>query len=269
MVRLLGFFVGIGFVLAGLFSLFTTPLKNEPDAMAAFHKHARHLELESDGIFAKWDTHQLQRGLQVYKEVCSACHGLNQVAFRDIAAMGYEEGQIKTFAAGFQVPSINGDTGEANTRDGLPSDKFPSPYANDVAAKAANNGAVPPDLSLITKARPDGKNYVYSLLTGYQDPPANLPKELRPSGTLHYNPYFHSLNLAMAKPLSDGQVTFADGSKNDVDHMARDVTAFLVWTAEPKLVDRLALGRAVMAFLLMFTVLAYLSYRSIWADKKH
>ncbi|MEY4269878.1 MAG: hypothetical protein RLZZ58_1094, partial [Pseudomonadota bacterium] len=203
------------------------------------------------------------------KEVCSACHGLSQVAFRDIKALGYDEGQIKTFAATFQVPSVNNDTGEANTRDGMPMDKFPSPFANEIAAKAANNGAVPPDLSLITKAREDGKNYVYSLLTGYANPPANLPKDLQPSGTLHFNPYFHSLNLAMAKPLADGQVTFADGAKNDVDHMARDVSAFLVWTAEPKLVDRFNLGRAIMGFLLMFTVLAYLSYRNIWADKKH
>lgn len=269
MVRLLGILVGLGFVMAGLFSLFTTPLSNEANMMEEYYKKPRHLALSSDGVFAKWDQHQLQRGLQVYKEVCSACHGLSQVAFRDIKALGYDDGQVKTFAAGFQVPSINAETGEAATREGLASDKFPSPYANDIAARAANNGAVPPDLSLITKAREDGKNYLYSLLTGYTDPPKGMPKSLMPTGALHHNPYFHSLNLAMAKPLSDGQVTFADGSKNDVEHMARDVAAFLVWTAEPKLVDRIALGRAVIGFLLMFTVLAYLSYRNIWADKKH
>lgn len=216
-----------------------------------------------------WDLAQLQRGMQVYKEVCSACHSLNLVAFRNIQDLGYTEGQVKTFAKGFQVPSINPDTGEPATRDGLPSDYFPAPYANDVAARAANNNALPPDLSLITKAREGGKDYVYSLLTGYQNPPANLPKELRPGTGLHYNPYFPNLNLAMAKPLSDGQVTYADGTKATVDQMAKDVTAFLVWTAEPKLVKRVQVGWAVIGFLLIFTVLTYLSYRNIWADKKH
>ncbi|MDZ3831402.1 MAG: cytochrome c1 [Sphingopyxis sp.] len=269
MVRPLGFLVGLGFITALLLSIVTTPLKNEPNVAYSFVKHPRHLKLASDGLFPHWDQQQLQRGMQVYKEVCSACHSLNLVAFRNIQDLGYTEGQVKAFAKTFQVPSVNPDTGEPATRDGLPSDYFPAPYANDVAARAANNNAVPPDLSLITKAREGGKDYVYSLLSGYQNPPANLPKELQPGAGLHFNPYFPNLNLAMAKPLSDGQVTYADGTKASVDQMSKDVTAFLVWTAEPKLVKRVQVGWAVMAYLLIFTILAYLSYRNIWANKEH
>ncbi|MBD3732802.1 MAG: cytochrome c1 [Sphingopyxis sp.] len=269
MVRPLGFLVGLGFIAALLFAIFTTPLTNEPNASHEFHKHPKHLKLASDGLMPHWDKAQLQRGLQVYKEVCSACHSLHLVAFRDIQDLGYTEGQVKTFAKGFQVSSVNPDTGEPATRDGLPSDYFPGPYANEVAARAANNNALPPDLSLITKAREGGKDYVYSLLTGFQNPPANLPKELKPGTGLHFNPYFANLNLAMAPPLTKGQVTFADGSPNTVDAMAKDVTAFLVWTAEPKLVKRVQVGWAAFLFLLIFTTLTYLSYRNIWADKKH
>ncbi len=269
MVRPLGFLVGLGFIAALVLAIFTTPLKNEVNAAHEFHKHPKHLSLSSDGLFPHWDKAQLQRGLQVYREVCSACHSLDYVAFRNIAELGYTEGQVKTFAKSFQVPSINPDTGEPATRDGLPSDHFPAPYPNEVAARAANNNALPPDLSLITQAREGGKDYVYSLLTGFQNPPADLPEDLQPGTGLHYNPYFANLNLAMAPPLADGQVTFADGSPNDVASMAADVTAFLVWTAEPNLVKRVQVGWAAFLFLLIFTVLAYLSYRNIWADKKH
>ena len=269
MVRPLGFLVGLGFITALVLAIFTTPLSNEVNVAHEIHKHPRHLKLASDGMLPHWDKAQLQRGMQVYREVCSACHSLNLVAFRNIEELGYTEGQVKSFAKGFQVPSINPDTGETATRDGVSSDHFPAPYPNEVAARAANNNALPPDLSLITKAREGGKDYVYSLLTGYQNPPANLPEELKPGVGLHYNPYFANLNLAMAPPLTKGQVTFADGSPNDVEHMAQDVSAFLVWTAEPRLVKRVQVGYAAFLFLLIFTVLAYLSYRNIWADKKH
>lgn len=269
MVRILGPLVGIGFVLALLASLLTTPLTGEHAASEAFHKHPRHLALKSDGWFGRFDRQQVQRGMQVYKEVCAACHSLNQVSLGAITDLGYTDAEAKAFAAGFQVPSINPDTGEPATRAGLISDKFLSPYPNDVAARAANNNAVPPDLSLITKAREGGKDYVYSLLTGYVAPPANLPKDLQPSGSLHYNPYFANLNLAMAPPLTaDGQVTYADGTKATVDQMARDVSAFLVWTAEPNLEARHQAGWASLIFLTIFTLLAYMSYRTIWADKK-
>ena len=274
MIRILSILVGLFFTVAlawsfgnGAYLAISEP--EPPTAEHEFHKAPKELHLASDGAFGKFDKQQLQRGFQVYKEVCSACHALSLVSFRDIKDLGYTEGQVKTFAKGFQVPSINPDTGEPATRDGLPSDYFPSPYANEVAARAANNNALPPDLSLITKAREGGKDYVYSLLTGFQNPPKNLPAELKPGTGLHYNPYFANLNLAMAPPLAPNQVTYADGTKATVDQMAKDVTAFLVWTAEPKLIKRIQVGYAVFFFLLIFTVLTYLSYRNIWADKKH
>jgi ubiquinol-cytochrome c reductase cytochrome c1 subunit len=269
MVRPVAMLAGAGFIVALLLAIFTTPLSNEPNVMYSFVKKPRHVELDSDGVAPHWDTPQLQRGLKVFKEVCSACHGLNQIAFRNLADLGYDEGQIKAFAKGFQVASINPETGEAATREGVAADKWPSPYPNEVAARAANNGAAPPDLSLIVKARGGGKDYLYSLLTGYQAPPANLPKDLQPSATLHYNPYFANLNIAMAQPLAiDDQVAYDDGTKATIDQMAKDVTAFLVWTAEPNQVTRVWAGWAVIAFLLMFTTLAFMSYKTIWADKK-
>ena len=168
---------------------------------------------------------------------------------------------------------MNPDTGEAATRKALPSDRFPSPYANETAARAANNNALPPDLSLITKAREGGAAYVYSILTGYRAQPAELVKKFPAAKTpegLHYNPYFPNLNLAMPPPLTaDGQVTYAPGNPAPtVDQMAKDVSAFLVWTAEPKLAKRHASGIAVVIFLAFATGLAYLAYRNIWREQK-
>lgn len=272
MVRILGIFAGLGFVAALLWAMVTTPLTIEENAVEEFHQEPRALHLASDGAFGKFDRVQLQRGMKVFKEVCSACHGLNQVAFRNFADFGYNEAQVKAIAAGWpvQTPSVNPETGEAATRAPLPSDHIPSPYPNAIAAAAANNNAVPPDLSLITKAREGGAPYVYSLLTGYRPVPANLPKDLRPAAaTLHYNPWFANLNLAMPAPLtSEGQVTYDDGTKATVDQMAKDVSAFLVWAAEPKLEARHRAGWAALGFLLVFTTLTYLSYRTIWAEKK-
>jgi ubiquinol-cytochrome c reductase cytochrome c1 subunit len=171
------------------------------------------------------------------------------------------------------VPTIDPRTGDATTRKALPADKFPSPYANETAARAANNNAYPPDLSLITKARHSGADYTYSLLTGYQAQPAALLKQFpdvkTPAG-LHYNPYFANLNIAMPPPIvADGQVTYADGTNATVDQMSQDVAAFLVWTAEPKLEARHRTGVAVLIFLLIATTLAYLAYRNVWAGVKH
>lgn len=279
MIRLIGILVGLFFTVAALWAfgngaatVVGQGFLKEKTAESVFHKHPKHLALASDGAFGKFDKAQLQRGYQVYKEVCSACHSLKYVAFRNLAELGYDESQVKAEAASWQVPGIDPNTGEATTRAGLSTDYFPSPYPNDVAARAANNNAVPPDLSLITKARHDGAAYVYSLLTGYQNQPAALvqqfPDTKTPEG-LHYNPYFANLNLAMAPPLTaDGQVSFADGSPSDVNHMAQDVAAFLTWTAEPTLEKRKQTGWPVLGFLLFATILAYLAYRNIWADKK-
>ena len=278
MIRILSILVGLFFTLAlawsfgnGAYSAITEPAA--PTAEHEFHKHPKELKLASDGVFGKFDKQQLQRGFQVYKEVCSACHSLRLVAFRDLKQIGYNDDEVKAIAAGFQVPGIDPATGETNTRPGLPTDYFPKPFANDIAARAANNNAVPPDLSLMTKARHEGPAYVYSLLTGFQNQPAELVKEFPDSKTpngLHYNPYFANLNLAMAPPLTaDGQITYKDGTPSTVDHYAKDVAAFLVWTAEPKLEKRHQTGWPVVLFLLFATVLGNLAYRNVWRNEKH
>lgn len=276
MVRIGGFLVGLGFVFAlflGIIDTFSNGLTTPKTVEQEFHKypHAPEGGFSFTGALGTYDKRQLQRGMQVYKEVCAACHSLRLVSFRDLAALGYTEGQIKTIAKGFQVPSINPETGEPATRDGMPADRFPSPYANDVAAAAANNNAIPPDLSLMAKARPDGSNYIYSLLTGYQAQPAELlkkyPEAKTPEG-LHYNPYFHTLNLAMAQPLKDGQVTYSDGTAATVSNYSADVAAFLTWTAEPKMEARKTAGLATLIFLVIFCFLAYGAKKQIWRNVK-
>jgi ubiquinol-cytochrome c reductase cytochrome c1 subunit len=281
MVRPLGILAGLGFVAILLFSVIKGAVAyiSEPPAPTAeheFHKHPEPLKLASDGPLGRYDRQQLQRGFQVYKEVCSACHSINRVAFRDLKDLGYSEGQVKTLATEWSTeqPSINASTGEAATRKSIASDKFPLVFANDTAARAANNNAVPPDLSLIAKARHGGAEYIYSLLTGYQVPPAALKKEFpdsMPGATTHYNPYFANLNLAMAEPITaDGQVTYGEGApKATKAQMAKDVSAFLMWTAEPKLEARHSTGIAVMIFLLIFAGLCYAAYRNVWANVKH
>ena len=276
MVRILAFFAGLAFCGVMLWSLLWgfVAFVSEPHVESTaerFHKEDKHVSFASDGPFGHFDRQQVQRGFQVYKEVCAACHGLQYVAFRNLADLGYNEPEIKKIAADWatQVPSINPDTGEAAGRPALASDKIPSPYPNEVAARAANNNAAPPDLSLITKARHGGASYVYSLLTGYEKVPANLPEDGRPGQGLHYNPYFPTLNLAMTPPLvADGQVTYADGTRATIDQMAKDVSAFLVWTAEPNLESRHSTGWATLIFLLFGTTFAYFAYKSIWADRK-
>ena len=276
MVRLIGALTGLGFILVLVVSMFTGAIGfiKEPPVESLehkFHLKPKGVHFASDGPFGHFDRRQLQRGFQVYKEVCAACHGLNLVAFRNLADLGYSEAEVKAIANQWQieVPDINPETGEPATRKAIPADQFPNPYPNEVAARAANQNAMPPDLSLITKARHDGPAYVYSLLTGYQQPPANLPKEARPGQGLHFNPYFPNLNLAMPSPITaDGQVTYADGTPATRDQMAKDVSAFLTWTAEPFLENRHRTGLAVLLFLLIATVLAYLAYKQIWATSK-
>ena len=279
MVRILAFFVGIGFVLTMLFSLGSgvkSYITDPPTATAEeeFHLQPGPLALASNGPFGKYDRQQVQRGFQVYKEVCSACHSMQRVAFRDLREIGYSEAEVKAIATKWttEVPSINPETGEPATRKATAADHFPSPFANDTAARAANNNALPPDLSLMTKAREGGAAYVHSLITGYRPQPAELLKkfpDLKTPAGLYYNPYFANLNVAMPPPLtSDGQVAYADGTKPTVDQMAKDVAAFLVWTAEPKLENRHRAGIAVLIFLLFGTWLGYLAYKNVWASAK-
>jgi ubiquinol-cytochrome c reductase cytochrome c1 subunit len=293
MVRWIGGLIGLGFAaVVGWALLWTvvglvgdpTPktITGAPQSVETeFHLHPRSAGLVSDGVFGKYDKQQLQRGFQVYKEVCSACHSLRFVAFRDLKGIGYNDAQVKAIALGYDtIPSINPDTGEPATRKGTPADRFPLVFANDVAARAANNNAIPPDLSYITRARHGGGDYVYSLITGYRDqagfkneagkellkefPEAQTPK------SLHFNPYFANLNIAMPPPLkSEGQVQYQDGTKPTVDQMAKDVAAFLTWTADPELETRHQAGFAAVIFLLIASGLAFGAYRNIWRDVKH
>jgi ubiquinol-cytochrome c reductase cytochrome c1 subunit len=275
-VRGLKYLIGLGFAFVLLLALFTGIagyVKNPPVPLPQdeFHLSPKPLHLASDGPFGKFDNRQVQRGLQVYSEVCKACHSLKLVAFYDLKQIGYDDAEVKAFASQWQVPDINPDTGEASTRKGLPSDHFPSPFANDVAARAANNNALPPDLSDIVKAREGGAAYVYSILTGYQNQPAALLQKFPTAKTppnLHYNPYFASLNIAMPQMLHGGEVTYADGTPNTADQEAKDVAAFLVWTSQPDLNRRHAAGIAVAVFLAFAAILGFLAYHQLWDDAK-
>lgn len=276
MVRFFGILIGLFFAGMMVYSFGRGAVEyvSNPPVKAVeyqFHEKPKEVSFASDGPFGKFDNQQLQRGFQVYKEVCAACHGLRLVAFRNLADLGYSEDEVKAIAANWPIetPDIDPNTGEASTRPSIPADKFPKPFANNVAAAAANNNAIPPDLSLITKARGGGAPYIYSLLTGYAEVPAELPEANRPGSGLHYNPYFANLNIAMAPPITaDGQVTYSDETEATLSQMAEDVSAFLIWTAEPSLIKQKQTGWAVLAFLLIATILAFLSYKSIWADVK-
>lgn len=271
MVRFFGFLAGLVFVVALLVSALAPRGPASVDAAAALHQHPKKVSWKQDGplglgIFGTYDRAQLQRGFQVYSQVCAACHGLDKIAFRNLEAIGFSEAEVKAIAKSHKITDIAHDTGEPIERDGLPSDYFPSPYANLAAASAAHNGAAPPDLSLIVKARHDGARYLYSLLTGYgQEPPAGF--EVPP--TSNFNPYFAAVNIAMPQPLFEDQVEYSDGTPATLDQEAKDVVAFLQWAAQPELEQRRRTGVAVMIYLALLSVLAWLAYRRVWAGVKH
>lgn len=238
-------------------------------ALAADDKLApKEMEWHFDGHFGTFNRQAIQRGFKVYKEVCSVCHSIKRIAFRNLAEVGFSEDEVKSLAAGYNVVDGPDDEGEMFERPGRASDIFPEPYANEKAARAANNnGALPPDLSLIVKARPGGANYVYSLLTGYQDPPSNF--EL--GENMHYNPYFAGggKQFSMIPPLLEkGQVEYEDGTEPTIEQMAYDVTNFLQWAAEPEMEARKRLGAATMIFLVIFTGIFYFAYKRIWTRVK-
>jgi len=276
MVRFFGFLVGLGFVVVAAWSLLWGVIayvgeSHEVTVEHRFHEEPRDSTFSFDGPLGRYDNQQLQRGFQVFKEVCASCHSLNFVAFRNLHDLGYSEAEVRAIADQWtnQIPSVNPATGEATTRKAIPADHLLGPYLNETQARAANNNALPPDLSLMVKAREGGTRYIESLITGYQDPPADLPAENRPGTGLHYNPYFANLNIAMPPPLTaDGQVTYADGTPATRQQMAHDVAAFLTWAAEPELEHRRAGGFTVLALLIVATILAYLSYQNIWATAK-
>ena len=216
-----------------------------------------------DGVFGTYDRPALQRGFQVYKQVCSACHSLKYLSYRDLAALGFNDAEVKAIAADYQVTDGPNDQGEMFQRPGRPSDSFVKPFANDAAARAANGGALPPDLSLIIKARDGHEDYVYSILTGFgQTPPSS---ETIGQG-LNYNPYFPGHQIAMPPPLNDNSVTYADGTKATVEQEARDVVQFLAWAGEPHMEERKQTGLKVILFLIVFAVAMYAVKRSIWKD---
>jgi ubiquinol-cytochrome c reductase cytochrome c1 subunit len=226
-----------------------------------------------EGPFGTFDRAALQRGFQIYKEVCSACHSLNRIAFHNLdepGGPGFTEAQGKAIAAGYKIPADpndNGDlfdsSGNRLTRPGTLADHFPPPFPNEQAARTANNGALPPDLSLIVKARAGGPNYVYSILTGFHQTP---PPWFKVLPNKYYNPYFAGWNISMPPPLTKDSVTFSDGTPSTVEQEAHDIVTFLSWASEPRMEERKKTGLVVMAFLVAFAGLLYLSYRKIWRD---
>jgi ubiquinol-cytochrome c reductase cytochrome c1 subunit len=220
-----------------------------------------HLAWSFNGVFGTYDRAALQRGFQVYKEVCAACHPVKHLAFRDLAEIGYSEDEVKGIAAQVQVTDGPNDSGEMYQRPGRPSDPIPGPFANDQAARAANNGALPPDLSLITKAREGGPDYVDAVLTGFKDAPSGM--KMNPN--MNYNEYFAGHQIAMPPPLSQDQVKFADGTAASVPQMAHDVVTFLSWAAEPTLEQRHRIGFKVILFLIVATGVFYAAKRKVWS----
>jgi ubiquinol-cytochrome c reductase cytochrome c1 subunit len=268
-------------------------LSAAPAAQAAGGALApKHAEFSFEGPFGKFDQGQLQRGYKVYREVCSACHSMDLVYFRNLGQKGgpfydskypnpNDNPYVKAIAAEYQVKDIDSETGDVIDRPGTSADKFPNPFPNEPAARASNGGAMPPDLSVMAKARHHGPQYIYSLLTGYKNPPAGLKVGVGQ----HYNPYMNGDVaaawsgphdkvppggfIAMAPPLTEGLVTFDDGTKSTVDQQAKDVAAFIAWASEPKMEERKSFGMAAMIYLIIFAGLLYVSYRRIWKNVAH
>lgn len=247
-------------------------------------KKPKNADWSFSGPLGTWDLGQLQRGLKVYTEVCAACHSMKILHYRNLTDLGYTEAQVKNYAAEFEVTDGPNEDGEMFERPATPADRFKGPYANDNEAAAANGGALPPDMSLLAKARApergfptfifdiftmyaeNGPDYIYSLLTGYQDPPEGVDVQ----EGLHYNPYFVAGDaLAMADPLSDEIVSYDDGAPETVEQYSKDVSAFLMWAAEPGLQDRKQRGFIVIIFLLIFAGLLYFTKKKVWASVPH
>ncbi len=227
--------------------------------------HPKQMKWEFDGVFGSVDRASAQRGYQVYKEICSACHSLRRVAYRNLTEIGFSEDEVKQIASEFLVSDGPNDDGEMFDRSGLPSDKFVGPYANEQAARSSNGGALPPDLSLIIKARHDGANYVYSLLTGFVDAPDNFPLASGKS----YNPYFEGRQISMPAPITDDvQVDYRDGTYATKEQMVIDVTNFLQWAAEPEAEARKKMGVRTMIFLGILLIILIAAKRAVWKKVK-
>ena len=218
-----------------------------------------------DGVFGTYDRASAQRGFQVYKEVCAACHSLRLLSYRNLRELGLTEAQVAAIAAQVEIKDGPNDEGQMFERPGRPADRFRSPFANDAAARSANNGALPPDLSVMAKARAGGADYLFALLTGYVDPPAGVTV----MDGMHFNRYYPGNQIAMGAPLNPDQVDYADGTSATVEQMAHDVSTFLQWAAEPELEQRRALGVKIIIFLTILAGLTYAVKRKVWADVEH
>ncbi len=223
-----------------------------------------HQNWSFEGPFGTYDRASAQRGFQIYKEVCSNCHSMKQVYYRNLEGIGLSPDAVKAIAASVDVPTI-GDDGQPAERKGLPSDHFKAPYPNDKAARAAQNGALPPDQSVIIKAREGGADYIYSLLLGYEAPPADV----KMGDGMNYNKWFTGHQIAMAAPLTEGRVEYADGTKATLEQEARDVTTFLAFVANPEMEERKRMGVRVVLFLAFMTCVTYAVKRQIWSDVHH
>jgi len=215
------------------------------------------------GMFGTFDRGALRRGFQIYSEVCAACHSLNLVAYRHLQAVGFSADEVKAIAAEVEIQDGPNDEGEMYQRKGKPSDHFKSPFANAHAARAANNGALPPDLSLMIKARKRGPDYLYALLTGYKEKP---PTGVTLMEGMSYNTYFPGNQIAMAPPLAAEAVEYKDGTKPTLEQHGKDIVTFLAWTASPELEERKRMGVKVMLFLIVLTVMLFALKRKIWSD---
>ena len=218
-------------------------------------------EWSFSGIFGTFDRASAQRGFQVYKEVCSNCHSMRLAYYRNLEGIGIPAADVKAIAASVQIPTIN-EEGQPAERPGLPSDHFHSPFPNDRAARAANNGALPPDFSVIEKAREGGADYIHALLNGYGEPPADI----KIGQGLYYNKWFPGHQIAMPQPLQDDQVTYTDGTKPTVEQMSRDVSTFLTYIANPEMESRKRNGVKIVIFLALLTGVTYVVKRKVWAD---
>ena len=217
---------------------------------------------EHTGVFGTFDRSELQRGFQVFQEVCASCHSLNYIAFRNLLDIGFNEDQIKAIASEYEVEDGPDDEGEMFMRPARASDYFPSPFPNAQAARSANGGALPPDLSLMVKAREGGLDYLYGLLVGYEE---EAPEGFELAEGMSYNHYFPGHQIAMPEPLYEDAVEYADGTEATLEQLSHDVSVFLAWTAEPELEIRKQTGLKVLIFLAVFTALMYIIKRRVWA----
>lgn len=217
---------------------------------------------KQDGIFGTYDRGALQRGFQVYKEVCSTCHSMNQMHYRNLTDLGYTEAQVKAIAAQYQVMDGPNDEGEMFERPAIPADKFAAPFKNEKQARAANNGALPPDLSLIVRAREGGADYVHGILVGYAEPPEGVTV----ADGMHYNIYFPGHQIAMPQMLMDNSVSYADGTPATLEQESSDVVAFLAWASDPNMEARKQMGIKTIIFLAIFAIMMYFVKKKIWKD---